>query len=159
MNSRECLHRQKGFTLIELMIAVAIIGILMSIAYPSYQSHLISSSRAAAQADLMAFAGAMERHKAANFSYAGAANGGANTGAPAIFQSYSPSSEPAANKKYDLIIETVSASGTSYRLKATAVSGTIQADEGPLYLFSDGRKGWDKNKDGNLAVAEYCWSC
>jgi type IV pilus assembly protein PilE len=159
MKSSERVYRQKGFTLIELMIAVAIIGILMSIAYPSYQSHMVSSSRAVAQADLMAFAGVMERHKAANFSYAGAANGGADTGGPAIFQTYSPSGEPVANKKYDLTIETVSASGTSYRLKATPVNGGMQSDDGPLYIYSDGRKGWDKNKDGNLAVSEYCWSC
>ncbi|MAH56533.1 MAG: prepilin-type cleavage/methylation domain-containing protein, partial [Aestuariibacter sp.] len=28
-----------------------------------------------------------------------------------------------------------------------------------LYIFSDGRKAWDKNNDGSLAASEYCWSC
>ncbi len=55
---------QKGFTLIELMISVAIIGIITSIAYPSYQGFIVSTNRSAAQADLMSLAAAMERHKA-----------------------------------------------------------------------------------------------
>jgi type IV pilus assembly protein PilE len=147
-----------GYTLMELMVAVAIIGIITSVAYPSYLNFLNGSRRGAAQADLIAFAAAMERHKAANFSYNGAASSG-NTGAPSIFQSYSPSTESEANKKYDLSISSVSPTGTSYVIIATPVSSTPQAGDGVLYYFSDGRKAWDVNDDGNLATAEYCWSC
>jgi type IV pilus assembly protein PilA len=46
------LKKNKGFTLIELMITVAIIGILSSIALPSYQNYVAKSSVAAAIADL-----------------------------------------------------------------------------------------------------------
>ncbi|GAB3034374.1 type IV pilin protein [Bowmanella dokdonensis] len=148
-----------GFSLIELMIVVAIIGIIASIAYPSYVSFVVGSNRGAAQADLMALAAAMERHKVANYSYKGAASGGADTGSPAVFHAHSPSSEPAGNKKYDLKIATISATGNSYSIKAEPVSGTPQADDGDLYYFSDGRKGWDQNKDGSLAAGEYCWAC
>ncbi|MEP4891422.1 MAG: type IV pilin protein [Aliiglaciecola sp.] len=149
----------KGFTLIELMIVVAIIGIITSIAYPSYQGYLKTSNRGAAQSDLMALAAAMERHKASTYTYKGAAESAADTGKPAIFHQHSPSSEPAAKKKYDLTIETVSASGSSYMITATPVTGTSQAGDGNVYFYSDGRKAWDKDNSSSLSSSEYCWGC
>ncbi len=158
-NKATAIRPSQGFTLIELMIVVAIVGIITAIAYPSYQGMLKGSNRSTAQADLMAFAAAMERHKASNFTYEGAADGGGNTGKPEIFQTHSPASEPAPNKRYDLTIDTVSSNGVSYRIKATPVSGTEQAGDGALYVFSDGRKAWDQDNSGSLAQSEYCWNC
>ena len=97
------------------------------------------------------------RHHSGSFSYEGAASGGANTGAPAVFSTYSPSFEPQANRRYNLTIQ--AASATAYELRATPVSGTGQASDGTLFYFSDGRKGWDKNNNGSLESDEYCWSC
>lgn len=149
----------KGYSLMELMITVAIVGLLASVAYPSYTNFIANSNRGAGQADLMALAAAMERHKAAAFTYNGAAEGGGNTGSPAVFRDYSPSSEPEADKKYDLTIDSVSATGTSYVLRARPVSGTVQAGDGDLFYFSDGRKAWDQNGNGNLTSSEFCWAC
>jgi type IV pilus assembly protein PilE len=63
---------QKGFTLVELMVTVAIIAILASIALPSYQDSVRQTRRAAAQADLMELASHMERLYTANSSYGNA---------------------------------------------------------------------------------------
>ena len=69
------LHRNKerGFTLIELMIAVAIIAVLAGIAYPSYVNYVTNTRRAAAAACLTEMSQFMERYYTTNMSYVGAA--------------------------------------------------------------------------------------
>lgn len=61
--------RQAGVTLIELLITVVIIGILASIAYPSYQSYVLRANRAAAQGVLMEAAQFLERNYTTNNCY------------------------------------------------------------------------------------------
>ena len=64
------IKRSKGMTLIELMIAVAVVGILATIAYPSYQNQVRRSNRADAITALTAMANAQERSYLANNMYA-----------------------------------------------------------------------------------------
>ena len=62
-------YSQQGFTLIELMIVVAIIGVLAAIAYPSYQSYVIKTKRTDAMTELQNIATQIESRKLINGSY------------------------------------------------------------------------------------------
>ena len=74
MSQRKFFNYSTGFSLIELMAAVIIVGILSAIAIPSYQAHVRSANRAQAQAGLIQLAAAIEQFKTRNplNSYAGA---------------------------------------------------------------------------------------
>jgi type IV pilus assembly protein PilE len=62
-------RHSQGFSLIELMIVVAIVGVLATLSVPAYQRHIARSNRAAAQAQLMQAAQYMQRFYAANDNY------------------------------------------------------------------------------------------
>lgn len=62
--------KQNGFTLIELMVTVAIVGMLASIAYPSYTSYIIKGNRSAAQAQMLDIANRQQQFLLANRAFA-----------------------------------------------------------------------------------------
>jgi len=62
-----------GFTLVELMIVVVIIGVLASIAYPAYVENTQTTRRSSAQAELMEAASVLERFFTENNTYVGSA--------------------------------------------------------------------------------------
>lgn len=62
-------ERQKGVTLIEMLIVVAVLGVLTAIAYPSYQSHVLEGHRTTAKADLMMWQLAFEEQRTQNQTY------------------------------------------------------------------------------------------
>jgi type IV pilus assembly protein PilE len=128
----------KGFTLIELVIALTVLGILAAIAYPSYQNQVAKSRRGDAQAALMAFANAMERYYTQNNTYAGAA-----VGAGGVFPAEAP--VDGSNKYYDLSIPTATVS--AYTLRAVPKNG--QAGDGRLEIDSDGTRHWYANDNGS----------
>ena len=103
--------KTKGFTLIELMITVAIIGILAAIAYPSYIEYTKKTRRAEAAAVLMEAVQVTERHFSQNGVY---------TGAPI------PTRSPIGGTKiYDLALTDDDATDGGYLITATAATGTI----------------------------------
>ncbi|MDK8465943.1 type IV pilin protein [Marinobacter sp. SS13-12] len=151
--------RQAGFTLIELMIVVAIIGIIAAIAYPSYLEQVQSTRRTDAQGALVSFANAMERFYTQNNSYIGADGGTSDitdtltVPDASVFASVSPTD---GNAVYNLRIYNLTAN--SYELRAVPIAGSPQAGDGFLQLRSNGVRGWDADNSGGLAGTEQTWS-
>ncbi|MDP1664345.1 MAG: type IV pilin protein [Methylobacter sp.] len=131
------MNKQKAFTLIELMIAVAIVGILAGIAYPSYQNSVMTSRRADAKGALLGFANAMERHFTETNSYLGAGTAGGNTGSPTIFSTTSP--VDGGTPYYNLTINAATAG--SYTLNAAPTGAQANDQCGTLSLTQTGVRG------------------
>lgn len=120
--------RIKGFTLLELMIVVAILGILGAVGYPSYLNSVKKGNRADAIDSLLSLAGRMEDYYDANDTYAGATINAAGTG--------TVGSNKTSDGLYTLSIANQDA--FYYKLQATPVSA--DADCGSLLLESTGKK-------------------
>jgi len=132
------LQKNQGFSLVELMVATAIVGILASIAIPRYNSYVVRTERTThGQGELLNFANALERFATVNGTYAGAADGGAATGAPAntVYSQFAPSSATnAGDALYALSI--VAADATDFVIAATPTSGSKLADDVTLAMTS-----------------------
>ena len=138
-------RRQRGVTLIELLVAVVIVGILGMIAYPSYTSHLVKSRRAQATACLQEAAQYMERFYTTNLRYDQTA-GGTAVSLPVT------SCIQDMNGRYVISIGSVNAN--SFVLRATPQGAQASADAkcGTLSLSQNGTKA----VSGTAAVAS-CW--
>jgi len=119
-----------GFTLIELMIVIVIVGILAALAIPSYQEYVKRARRADAQAELVKFSNALERH------YVRRATPSYND-----FVIESTDVDPDVRKFYTLSLKCQSS--FSFVLNATPMSGTTQSSDGLLELSHTNNQRWD----------------
>ena len=122
----------RGFTLVELMIVIAIVGILASVAYPAYTSSVKKAHRADGIHALLSLAGRMEEFYLDNDTYVAAP-----VGSPTSLDGY-----------YTLTITTQTAFG--YTLTATTIPVGADTVCGNLILDSLGQK-TDSQNNGN------CW--
>jgi type IV pilus assembly protein PilE len=111
-------RRRGGFTLIEVMVTVAIVAILASVAYPSYRDHIVRGHLVDATNGLSTFRANMERHYQDNRSYADASSGGTTF--------VSPCRQAVAERTVGHFVIGCSAgpTATGYTLKATG-SGPV----------------------------------
>ena len=146
-----------GFTLMELMITVAIVGILASIALPSYSSYIARSRRADARTQLVQVAQFMQRFYAANDAYnEDRASNGVLTQVPASL-TVSPAD---GTKLYDLTIPAGTLTITSYVIQMVPVAGRAMANDecGTYTLTSTGIRGVTvAGTPGSAALRDKCW--
>jgi len=127
------LRRLRGFTLVELLIAVAVIGILVRIAYPFYQSYLKRAYRSEVQSLMLDLANREQQYLLDNRSFLG---GGASAVTTLV-----PSGVPAAvTAYYTVTITSAAGPPPTFLITATPKSGTIMAGEAAFTLDQNGTK-------------------
>lgn len=134
----------KGMTLIEVMIVVVIIGILASIAYPSYQRYVITANRGAASACLLELSQFMERLYTQNMTY---------SPDPAVAMPALACRNDVADR-YTFSFST--RTDRTYTLAATPIGSQNDTECGILTLNQTGQKG-ALNGAASLAVVRQCW--
>lgn len=126
---------QTGFTLIELMIVVAIIGIIAAIAFPSYQSQIKNTRRTTAKSDILELSQWMERRYSNGFDYRDTTNTSPENPTLPFIQS------PRNGTGFYNISFSVDVTQSAFTLQAVPTGGQVNDDCGTLTLDEQGGRG------------------
>ena len=136
-----------GFSLLELMAAVAILALLAAVATPLYTRYGVRAQGAAARADLMRCAQGMERHASWTFSYLGAIGADAAGSGGVDLGAVTPNLCSPTSTRYVVTLEDV---GAAHFLLRTSPVGSGATDARALGLDEAGRRWRDRNGDGDF---------
>jgi len=142
--------KTRGFTLIELMITIAVVGILSAIAYPSYQEYIRRSKRADAKAALLEVVQFLERNftEVNRYHQDGAGNN-------VVLPITQTPRESGGTPVYALSLDNAATSATTFRLLAAPIAGTLMAND-PCGTFTINQLG-QKGVTGATRSAAECW--
>lgn len=128
---------QKGFTIIEIIIVVAIIGVIAAIAVPSYDKYVVRTNRTAVQTEMVRLSQELQRYQVANRN--------SFTGADSKIKGVRNTSFPEGSAHYTINIQIVD-NGRTWTLTATP-SSAKQRGDGNVVLNSRGQKCWTKGSN------------
>jgi type IV pilus assembly protein PilE len=148
----------KGFTLIELMIVVAVVGILTAIAYPSYTQYKIRTQRADTQSEMMQIARNLTAYKLANNNYGKLVSGSVVAVAITDANIYGSSVTPKQNSALYTLSLVIPNTLDSWTLTATPISTAQQVGDGLICLNDQGQKFWAKGATACVLSATSDWS-